>query len=86
MRIANTHSESLCISNGVPQESVLVPLLFLFYINDLPANILSSIQIFADYAKIKRTIRSTCNRACLQNELDRINEWAENSKVSPADS
>ncbi|CAH8567706.1 unnamed protein product [Dicrocoelium dendriticum] len=77
VRVADALSETLCISSGVPQGSVLGPLLFLVYINDLPDNIQSSMQIFADDAKIWRVIHSTSDCALLQNDLDRINKWAD---------
>ncbi|CAH8547563.1 unnamed protein product, partial [Dicrocoelium dendriticum] len=81
VRVADTYSESLYVSSGVPQGSVLGPLLFLVYINDLPANILSPMQIFADDAKIWRAIRSASDRVYLQEDLTRINEWAEKNQL-----
>ena len=64
------------VKSGVPQGSVLGPLLFLSYINDLPENVSSSIELFADDTKIWNIIRSEVDRLSLQDDLGKLNDWS----------
>ena len=63
------------VTSGVPQGSVLGPLLFIIYINDLDNGTSSDISKFADDSKIGRIIRSEFDVKDLQGDLDRLNEW-----------
>ena len=63
------------VTCGVPQGSVLGPLLFIIYINDLDNGISSDISKFADDSKIGKIIRSESDVKDLQGDLDRLNEW-----------
>ena len=63
------------LTSGVPQGSVLGPLLFIIYINDLDSGISSDISEFADDSRIGRIIRSESDVKNLQGDLDRLNEW-----------
>lgn len=74
--VANTFSSPLVdVTSGVPQGSVLGPLLFLIYINDLPVNISSRIRLFADDCIIYRSISSFNDHLALQNDLNLISNW-----------
>ena len=55
--------------SGVPQGTVLGPLLFLTYINDLPNNIHSSIRLFADGCVLYREIKKEIDSQELQTDL-----------------
>lgn len=68
-------SPSNVVSSGVPQGSVLGPLLFLIYINDLPSCITSHIHLFADDCVIFREVTSNHDTAILQSDLNAISSW-----------
>ena len=63
--------------SGVPQGTVLGPLLFLLYINDITDNIQSNIRFFADDCIVYRTIRSQDDSCKLQNDISSLLRWAE---------
>ena len=65
------------VISGVPQGSVLGPLLFIIFINDLDSGISSNISKFADDTKIGRQINSERDIEVLQGELNRMYEWAD---------
>ena len=61
----------------VQQETVLGPLLFLLYINDLGENCTSRMRLFADDTLIYSTIESYNDAAKLQSDLTALQEWAQ---------
>ena len=64
------------IKSGVPQGSVLGPLLFLIYINDLPNCVLDSVcRLFADDCILFQRIRSCHDSNKLQADLDQLKKW-----------
>jgi len=72
------YSEWLPVTSGVPQGSILGPLLFLLYINDLP-NALSEntlCAIFADDTKVYRHINSHQDHLILQHDINNIFQWS----------
>ena len=78
----NIHSDSRKVLSGVPQGSVLGPLLFLLFINDLPNKITSNIRLYADDVVIYRSIYSVDDVVCLQMDLDILSQWASDWRMA----
>jgi len=69
-------SDKINVTSGIPQGSVLSPLLFVIYINDLPDVVQSHIKIFADDTKIFRSIESSTDHIYMQEDLSLLSNWA----------
>ena len=68
-------SSSAPVTSGVPQGSVLGPILFLIYINDMPESITSNCRLFADDSIVYREIESPQDTTCLQEDLASLERW-----------
>ena len=64
------------VSSGVPQGSVLGPVLFLIYINDLDDGIISKIAKFADDSKLGKSLCSAADIRLLEDDLSSLEEWS----------
>ena len=76
------NSEWEQVVSGVPQGSVLGPILFTVFINDLDDTIKSKISKFADDTKLIGQAGSTEETDILQEDLERLNEWAKKWQMS----
>ena len=71
------------VNAGVPQGSVLGPLLLLIYINDLPDGLSSNVKLFADDTSLFSVVHDIHSSASdLNKDLKTINEWAFQWKMS----
>ena len=80
--INNSYSGWFKVESGIPQGSILGPVLFLIYINDLPDfcevdTCECNIYMYADDAKVYRTIQSKMDEVSLQSTLNKLKEWSD---------
>ena len=68
-------SHAIRVTSGVPPGSVLGPLLFLAYVNDISRNNESNIWLFADGCIIYRKIMDNNDTDKLHSDLNRLVEW-----------
>ena len=73
--IDNEKSATVPVTSGVPQGSVLGPILFLIYINDLPDKTRSKVRLFADDTVIYLAVSNLEDAQILQQDLDHLHLW-----------
>ena len=75
--IKDTKSAAREVTSGIPQGSVLGPIMFIVYINDLPNAVNSYVKIFADDTKLFRVISNNEDRQSLQSDLEALHNWSQ---------
>ena len=77
VRVDGWESNCLPVRSGVPQGSILGPLLFLVYINDMaPTVTFSKMQLYADDTQCIKDIHSRSDSDLLQDDLDQLSNWS----------
>ena len=78
VKVDQARSTTDSVVSGIPQGSVLGPLLFVVYINDLPENVISSILLFADDTKIFKEVNSIDDSLTIQKDINELELWSKN--------
>lgn len=74
--IGSEKSDWRPVTSGIPQGSVLGPLLFVVYINDLPCDLETNVLMFADDTKLYSRVAGREDVDAIQRDLDRLDEWS----------
>ena len=75
--VDSSRSDRAAVASGVPQGTVLGPLLLLLHINDLPREILFSVKLFADDCLLYRAISPREGAEILQRDLNSLYAWGQ---------
>ncbi len=80
--IHGTASDWSDVASGVPQGSVVGPVLFVIFINDMPDNIQNFISLFADDAKLFGKSSSLTDRISIQEDINTLQQWSDKWQIS----
>jgi hypothetical protein len=77
VRVNDLFSEWVKVLSGIPQGSILGPLLFIIYVNDLvdACDSSSELYLYADDAKLYRCISHQSDQYLLQQDINKLNDW-----------
>ena len=76
VQVSGTRSSRISVTSGVPQGTVLGPLLFLIYINDIVHSLNSKIKLFTDDAVLYSEVSNAHDVSLFQQDLDTLSCWA----------
>ena len=76
VRINEEESDWEKVLSGVPQGSVIGPILFIIFINDMPEAVQSFIELFADDAKVFAEVKDEQHHDNLQEDIGALQDWA----------
>ncbi len=82
VKVGEACSKCIDVTSGVPQGSVLGPVLFLLYINDCLSGLSCDAVMFADDVKIWRTVESPSDVQSLQNDVEYLSSWSQGALMS----
>ena len=80
--IGDNSSEWEYVTSSVSQDSVLGPLLFTIFINDLPDKIKNECKLYADDSKLIGVIEKEEDAIDIQKDIDSMQSWAKSRQVS----
>ena len=71
------------VTSGVPQGSLLGPILFTIFINDLPDEVVGRVRValYADDTKLYKSVTSVCDCQSLQTTLGNLNSWSKHNRI-----
>jgi len=74
--LRGSYSSWTQVKSGVPQGTILGPILFITYVNDIPTGVSSTVKLYADNTKLYREIESIPDDTDMhQSDLFRLTEW-----------
>ena len=80
--VNGSYSDAIQVTSGVPQGSVLGPVLFLLYINDMAAEVGNKLKLFADDSKLYAEVQSEGDAQTLLADLNAITDWEDKWQLS----
>ena len=72
--VRGSYSEWVEVTSGIPQESVIVPLLFLLHMNDIPESLQCMVKVFADDTKVFTKVKTTEGCDKLQADINWLSD------------